>query len=366
MSSDAKPSNTKSDNQIQREQTHGGDGDSGGTTTATVYPKAPQRLQDTFTDERNDVLTVINELEDQLDRQQEIREALERELTSTNENLQDANQRNQELEWQTVTLQTRVDALEQLKQEVSALEEELTDANTRAQRINDQFIEADKDRARFKNELKAANKQLDELWTVRKERDGLRTECRNLSMKVEELERVQRDLVEQRSQLQLQTQDLQADLEGIQTDRSKLEELTRQQTDRVRELGQIQESLAEKVEALRTEKKNIQVQIAHLERENSRLAEQRQFYEGEVTTLRSQNRTAEAALTSVKKAFSEVRVALTETRARARRRVVDTWPRVGSPLEGVIPPTHGKLDQEPAAATAGSSSKADNTTKSES
>jgi len=61
-------------------------------------------LQDTFVDERNDVISVINELEDQLDRHQEIRETLERELTGTTEKLQSASTRTQELEWQGVTL----------------------------------------------------------------------------------------------------------------------------------------------------------------------------------------------------------------------------------------------------------------------
>ena len=62
----------------------------------------------------------------------------------------------------------------------------------------------------------------------------------------------------------------------------------------------------------------------------------------EVTSLRNQNRTAETALASVKKAFSEVRVALSETKTRARRRAMDSWPRVGSTLrnpedEGQMP-----------------------------
>ncbi len=296
----------------------------------------PRGLQDTFIDERNDVLAVINELEDQLDRHQEIRETMERELTTTSEKLQAATQRVQELEWQAVTLQTRVDALEQLRTEVASLEEELADANTKAQRINDQLSETEKERSRLKTDLKAANKQLDELWAASKERDSLRSECKILSAKVEELERSVRENLEERTSLQSQLQETQISLDETTTERNRLQMANRAADDRIRELTQVQGTLDDTIENLRAEKKNLQVQLTHLERENARLIEQRQFYECEVTTLRNQNRSAESALNSVKKAFSEVRVALSETKSRARRRAVDSWPRVGSALHGIV------------------------------
>jgi chromosome segregation ATPase len=298
-------------------------------------PAARHSLQDTFVDERNDVLAVINELEDQLDRHQEIRETLERELAEKSEQLQAANQRAQESEWRVVTLQTRAEALEQIRGEVNALEEELADAAARAQRTNEQLLAAEKDRGRLKADLKATQKQLDELWTVGKERDGLRTECKTLSTKVEELERTQREALSERTAVQTQLQEAQVALEETTTERNKLQTGLRTAEDRIHELTQVQDALDDKIETLRNEKKNLQVQVAHLERENTRLVEQRQFYECEATALRNQSRAAEAALSSVKKAFSEVRIALTETKTRARRRTLDSWPRIGTPLGGL-------------------------------
>ena len=310
--------------------------EAGPGTSAMEHADGPRSLQDTFIDERNDVLAVINELEDQLDRHQEIRETVERELTATSEKLQAANQRVQELEWQVVTLQTRTDSLEQLRSDVTSLEEELADANARALRDHEQVATAEKERTRLKGELKAASKQADEFWTVSKERDGLRSEYKTLSAKVEELERTQRETLAERVALQTQLQEAQTTLEDTVTDRNKLQMTLRSAEDRIHELAQVQDALADKIEALRAEKKNAQAQLAHLERENARLVEQRQFYECEVTSLRNQARTAESALTSVKKAFGEVRVALTETKSRARRRGLDTWPRIGSTLRGVM------------------------------
>lgn len=317
--------------------------------------RTPRSLQDTFIDERNDVLAVINELEDQLDRQQEIRETLERELADATEKLQVASQRSQELEWRAVTLQTRVDALEQIRSEVTSLEEELTDAAARAQRTNEQLLAVEKDRARLRGDLKAAQKQLDELWAVGKERDGLRAECKLLSTKAEELERNQREAVTERTTLQAQLQEAQLGLEETTAERNKLQTGLRGAEDRIRELVAVQDTLDDKIETLRNEKKNLQVQLAHIERENARLVEQRQFYECEVTSLRNQSRAAESALNSVKKAFSEVRIALTETKTRARRRTLDSWPRVGSPLRGLpdeIDPADDELD-DPVTATTG-------------
>ncbi|MEW6254001.1 MAG: hypothetical protein AB1716_25420, partial [Planctomycetota bacterium] len=313
----------------------GGNG-TGGTGGTGLDPRPSARgLQDAFIDERNDVLAVINELEDQLDRQQELRETLERQLTGATEQLQTANQRAQELEWQVVTLQTRVDALEQLRQDITSLEEELNDANGKLQRTSDQLVAVEKERTRLKGELKTANKQVDELWAIRKERDGLRADYKLVTGRVEELERTQRELNSERTALQNQMQELQANLEDANAGRNQAQIAQRAAEDRIRELAQVQETLEEKLEELRGERKNLQVQITHLERENARLLDQRQFYEAEVTVLRNQSRTAEAALASVKKAFGEVRIALNETRARARRRALDVWPRVGTSLYGI-------------------------------
>lgn len=309
-----------------------------GSDTATLErPTTPRGLQDTFLDERNDVLAVINELEDQLDRHQEIREKLERELNSTSGQLQASNQKCQELEWQVVTLQTRVDALEQLRQDVATLEEELGDASARAQRLGDQAAELEKERNRLKTELKTSNKQLDELWPVRKECEGLRSENRNLTVKIEDLERTQRDMIEARAEVQSQLQEAQISLEEVTGERNQLQGELREAHDTNRELKQVQEALEDKLDQLRAEKKNLQVQMTHLERENARLVEQRQYYETEVTSLRNQSRASDAALTSVKKAFSEVRVALSETKARARRRAINNWPQVGATMHGLDP-----------------------------
>lgn len=297
-----------------------------GLTTATARVPA---LQDALMDERNDVLSVINELEDQLDRHQELRESLERELSGTSERLHVATTRAQELEWQVVTLQTRVDALEQARQQAAALEEELADATARVQRATEQAAATEKEKAALRSEVKAANKQVEELHTVRKERDGLRSDYRALTVKVDELERSHRELFEDRSRIQVELQQALGANESLVSERSQLQVSLRTADDRVRELASVQESLVERVESLRSDKKALQAQLTHLERENTRLVEQRQFYECEVTSLRNQVRTAESALQSVKKAFGEVRIALSDTRARAQRRMLDAWPRIG-------------------------------------
>lgn len=296
-------------------------------------------LQDALLDERNDVIAVINELEDQLDRNQELRENLERELTSTAEKLQTANGRVQELEWQVVTLQTRVESLEQVRQQVAALEEEVSDAAARIQRQNEQLAVSEREKEQLRTDLKTATRQLDELFATRKERDGLRTDYRSLSLKVEELERTQRQMFEERGQLQSRLQENIAAVEQLTAERNQAQLTLRSTEDRVRELAQVQEALVERIDALRNEKQSLQAQLAHQERENARLVEQRQFYECELTSLRNRARSAESALQSVKKAFGEVRLALADTKARAARHSVDVWPRIGVAQTAAVPPT---------------------------
>lgn len=298
-------------------------------SVAEAEAVAPTPLHDTFLDERNDVMSVINELEEQLDRHQDVRERLERELKEANDRVQNAGQRTQELEWQVVTLQTRVEALEQLRQEVALLEEELASANAQLQSTNEEQGRNDKERARLRNELKTANKQLEELWAVRKERDGLRSDLGTLAARIEELERCQRDLVDERGTLAARLKETAVALEEARGERHQHQILLRAAEDRARELTRVQEELADKLEGVRADKKALQVQVTQLERENARLVEQRQFYETELSSMRNASRSAELALSSVKKAFAEVRVALTETKSRARRRMIETWPRIG-------------------------------------
>ena len=285
-------------------------------------------LPEAFMDERDDVLTVINELEDQLDRYEEIREALERELRDAQEQNRAAKQRAQELEWQVVTLQTRVEALEQVRQEVTHLEEEIADSNIRVQRITEQLTRAEKDNSRLTSELKAANKQLEELWAVRKERDGLRVDTKNIRAKLEQLEMGQREWQDERTALHTRLQETSAALEETRAARHAAELALRASEERGGELKRTNEALTEKIDAILNDKKAQQAQLAHLERENTRLHEQQKFSECELTTLRSMNRSAETALANVKKAFAEVRVALAETKSRARRRTIEHWPRV--------------------------------------
>jgi len=293
---------------------------------------------DTFTDARDDVLGVINELEEQLDRYEDMREHLERELSQSQEQGRAAKQRIQELEWQSVTLQTRVEALEHARQEVSLLEEEIRDANACSQRLTDQIARDEKEKKRLGGDLKAANKQLEELWAVRKERDGLRADIKSTISKLDQIERAHRELQEDRNNLQSKQQETQIALDETRAAKHELEMDLRSAESRCEELRGGGEDVKARLDTMRAEKKNLQVQLTHVERENTRLIEQQQYHERELNSLRGANRTAEAALANVKKAFAEVRVALAETKTRARRRSSDSRPRTSyRPLEAVTP-----------------------------
>ncbi|MBN2445688.1 MAG: hypothetical protein JXO22_03125, partial [Phycisphaerae bacterium] len=280
-------------------------------------------LEDAFAGERDDVLTVINELEDQLDRYQGMREGLEAELSQRTTELQNAGQRIQELEWQIVTSQTRIEALEQVKQDSAQLEEELVDAGQRNQRLSEQLAVTEQDNAQLHHELKNLNRQLETLWTVRQERDGLKKDAQTLRTALSLLERKHRDLSAEQVTLRDKLSDTESNLAEARRTRAQVETDLRAAEDRNRATQQVVNDLEQRADALREERKSLQTQLTHLERENTRLAEQCQFHERELKSLRNMNRSAEHALSSVKQAFSEVRVALTETKARVRRRTTD-------------------------------------------
>lgn len=298
-------------------------------------PAGLRSLPETFLDERDDVLSVIHELEDQIDRHQVMHEGLQRELNTANEKLSTATQRLQELEWQNVTLQTRIHSLEQVQDELTLLEEEANAANTRATRLEEQLARTEKDNGRLKEEIRGVGKQLEELWSVRKERDGLRVEVRKLAARADELDRTSREATEERAALQTKLAALETKLEESRTAHHQAEIALRTAEERQREQIRVAEALTEKINSLRDEKKALQAQVAHLERENARLVEQFRYQECEIASLRNHTRNAETALSSVKKAFAEVRVALNDTKTRARRHTLETLPRTGSSLRPV-------------------------------
>ncbi len=298
--------------------------------------RSGEGFEDMYLDERNDVLTVINELEDQLDAYQEQRETLEAELSRRTSELHAANQKIQEFEWQVVTSQTRIESLEQSRQDSAVLEEELADATRRMQRANEQLLVAQKESMRLTGELKSANKQLEDFWAVRKERDGLKSDLKSIAGKYEGLERDHREALDAQAIAQDKLRDSEITIDELRKAKATIEMSLRNAEDRGSELTRVQAQLEEKIESLRTDKKAIQAHVAHLERENARLAEQRQFYETELMSLRNQNRSAENALASVKRAFSEVRVALSETKSRARRRSTGSRSHILDEARGMV------------------------------
>lgn len=304
-----------------------------GTTGGGLPPRTAGLTEsEHVVSERDDVLAVIAELEDQLDRYEEVRSSVERELSASTEKLQAANQRVQELEWQVVTLQTRLETIDQIRQDNAVLEEELADVNRRLQQAGDALSAAKKDAARQQSELKSAHKQLEEFWATRNERDGLRTDLKKAVARAQEAGQALRDLSEERGALHGQLKEAQAALEDARTGRLAIDTALRTAEERARELERGCAAYEEKLESLRGEKKNLQAQVLHLERENARLNEQRRTFEQEITSLRNMNRNSEAALGSIKRAFAEVRVALAEAKARTRRRAADALPRAGATI----------------------------------
>lgn len=301
---------------------------------------------DTFLDERNDVLSVINDLEDQLDQYQELRESLEKDLTAKTAALQAAESKTQELEWQMTSMQSRLEAAEELKGELSLLEEEINDNKAQIARFTDQAGQDEREKARLSGELKSANKQLEEFWTVRKDRDALRSEVNSLQSKLETTERDRRDTHNVKTQLEEKVRAFEKNLDELRKNKADLERDLRSSNDRVRDLQHVQEELEGKIEEQRCEKQGLETQLAHLERENHRLSEQRQFYECELISLRNMNRNAESALSSVKKAFGEVRIALSETKARARRRSISSGRVPRGESSGAEMPATVQLDTE--------------------
>lgn len=290
-----------------------------GTLPGTTRDRA-RSSADSLTNEYGDVLAVINELEDQLDRYEEIRATLEHQLDAAREQDQSAQQRVRELEQQVVTLQAQVVALELARQEVAMLEDELASANARTNQLSEQLAQVEKENSRINAELTTARQQIDQLGAAGRERDTLRIEIRKIAAKLGQLERTHQAVLEKHGLTQMKLEEAQAALEETRVAKGQIEIELGAAADRNVELRRAQDDLQERLDAARAERKDLLAQLAHAERENVGLIERRHSQDRELASLRGLNRNTELALANIKKAFGEVRAALTETRSRARRR----------------------------------------------
>src|SRR5690606_37423027 len=142
-------------------------------------------------------------LEDQLDRYEEIRERLETELSDAHEQRARHEAAIQKFEWQIRSYEAQIGAHEQLRQENLLLEEKITDANARVQRAVSQFEEAEKEIQRLTHELNVAQRQVDSLWTLQKEVEGLKSDLKSANTKRAEADQIARDAGEERNNLRV-------------------------------------------------------------------------------------------------------------------------------------------------------------------
>ncbi|RMF74049.1 MAG: hypothetical protein D6744_15000, partial [Planctomycetota bacterium] len=200
-------------------------------------------------DERDDVISVIHELEDQLDRYEEIRAKLEQRLNEETQGRQAAEQTAQELEWRLLAMETKLEAAEQSRQEIAQLEEELKDAETNAARLREQLTQAQAEQTRLEQELRTQQKSLEELWTLRKERDGLRSELKAARSRADQLQRALEESTQQRNTLAGSLQKATAQLDEAQNQNRSLRGRL---TTALEEKGELERSVTNLSEKLAT------------------------------------------------------------------------------------------------------------------
>ena len=302
----------------------------------TLPPAGTERPKVTGKNEWGDVLAVVSELEQQLNRYDEMRAALQRELNDLSETHQATKQHEQELEWQVVALQARADSEAQTRHEVTLLEEELNDAKAGMKRVQSQLGVALEENAKLNEQLKQTAGELEQLVEIRAECDERRAENLKLKSDLQRIETARREIDQQRQAAESKFEETRGLLEQARAARHQAELNLRVALDRNRESKLAREQLEQQLEAARTQARALRAQAEHSDRQQARNIEQQQYYERELTSLRSVNRSTEAALCRIKKAFQDVRGALAETRARARRRATDGWPQLGETAERLL------------------------------
>lgn len=301
--------------------------------------------------EQDDVIEVINDLAQELDRYQGIRARLEAKLLESRDQLAASNRRIQELEWHINTFEARAESADEIRREIATVEDELGTASERAHALGQELECEKRETVRLTDELRSANAQLEELWGVRAERAELASEVERLQAELGQIEHTLADLHDERTRLASQLQETQSTLREVRTQSHKFEHDLRNANNRIEKMQSVQESLGEKLVLLRAEKKALQDDYIKLDDAYGKLTEDRSTVEYEINSLRDRNRHAGEVIARAKRVFGDVRLALSQTRSRARKRPGNIWPElsgdmkfvergatVGQPNAGKIPP----------------------------
>ena len=264
-------------------------------------------------EERASIISIVNDLEGQIDTAYELKEAVEAELEATRKKLSEESAARARLEEHVKPLESQGVLVEQLREDLSFAEEErnkLSDSLTGAQQ---QLEAVTKERDSLSEKASSAEAQTKE---IEDEKISLEAQVMNLKDEVADIDRLRGELAEvteTRRDLAEQVRDLSSRLEASDTSKNAFERDLARANEKMEKLrGKITDADS-RMTTLRTQLEKQQAANRDLIETNSRL-------ESELRTMTANCETAKNELEVFKKALRDIRSEATRTSGRTRKR----------------------------------------------
>jgi hypothetical protein len=266
-----------------------------------------------LSEEGVDIISIVRDLEKELDASFDLKESLESDLHSTQAALEEEVASRKELEAQVELLEAQADLTSQLREEVAFIKEERNLLNKKLTDTTAKMEKALTDYDSVSDQLAAAEASIKGL---QRDKVDLEAQVINLKDKVRELA----DLTEARRTLEAKVRDLSSRLKATEIAKNTLElELTK--------IAEIGRGLREENEILRKnlsttnlEFTNLKSQMQDRDDENRELVAACERLESEYASLQSKYETTAKVLEAAKKSLRDIRSAAVRTTEHFRER----------------------------------------------
>ncbi len=270
--------------------------------------------------ESRGIISVVADLEEQLNAAFELKEAIETDLAAARAELSRESAARIELESEVQLLKAQTALVDQLRKDISFVEEERNEVSRRLSEATARLEETTDERDLLSGEKSAAEERINDLQS-----QNIELEARVLNLKADaaDLGRLRKELLqvsEARRTLEERAADLAAHLEAAEAARAAMEldldatrEVVRSQRE---EAAELQKTLA----ATHIEVAELQAQREVQEAESRRLLEAQKRYDHEIRILNARNETVQKELDATRKALHDVHCAAARTTERVRRR----------------------------------------------
>lgn len=264
-------------------------------------------------EERANIISIVKDLEGQVDTAYELKEVLEAELDVTQKKLSEESAARAELEQRVKSLGAQAALAEQLREDISFAEEERNKfANSLAQ-TQQQLKAVTDERDSLAERVASAETHTNELES---DKTALEAQVMNLKDKVTDMDRLRTELAEikeARQGLDEQVRDLSSRLEASDTSKGTFEKDLAKASEQV-------ENLREKLMDAESQAVDLRTQFEQQQAANKDLMKTRKRLENEIKTSNVNYENVKNELEAFKKAMRDIRSEVTQTSGRVRQR----------------------------------------------